>query len=94
MGLTGKINIYFIGIYLTIILNNRVSASIDHLLSIDLNSIQSTTSYGVAHILAALTVTNAELRAKALAEKDMTPEQFEQLQGFKFNSDNIFFSNF
>ena len=68
-----------------------MSASIDHLLSIDLDSIQSTASYGVAHILAALTVTNAELRAKALAEKDMTPEQFEQLQGFNSNNENILF---
>lgn len=41
---------------------------------------RSTASYGIAHILAALTVTNKELRDRALAEKDITPEQFEQLQ--------------
>jgi hypothetical protein len=41
---------------------------------------RSTAAYGIAHILAALTVTNGELHAKALAEKDMTPEQYEQLQ--------------
>jgi hypothetical protein len=41
---------------------------------------RSTSSYGVAHILAALTVTNRELRDKALAEKDITPEQYKQLQ--------------
>jgi hypothetical protein len=34
----------------------------------------------VAHILAAVTVTNNELRAKALAEKDMSVEQYKQLQ--------------
>ena len=41
---------------------------------------RSTASYGVAHIMAALTVTNRELRDKALAEKDITPEQYKQLQ--------------
>ena len=41
---------------------------------------RSTAAYGVAHILAALTVTNRELRDKALAEKEISPEQFKQLQ--------------
>ena len=41
---------------------------------------RSTAPYGVAHILAAVTVTNNELRAKALAEKDMSVEQYKQLQ--------------
>ena len=40
---------------------------------------RSTAAYGIAHILAALTVSNHELRAKALAEKDMSTEQYEQL---------------
>lgn len=42
--------------------------------------VKSTAAYGLAHIMAALTVTNRELRAKALAEKDMTVEQYEQMQ--------------
>jgi hypothetical protein len=41
---------------------------------------RSTAAYGVAHILAALTVTNRELRDRALAERDITAEQFQQLQ--------------
>jgi hypothetical protein len=55
-----------------------VAASIEHLLGLDLDT-RSTIAYGVAHILAAVTVTNKELHAKALAEKDMTVEQYEQL---------------
>lgn len=42
--------------------------------------VRSTAAYGFTHIFAALTVTNSELRAKALAEKDITPAQFEQMQ--------------
>ena len=60
-----------------------MAASLDALLSIDLDptsTARSTAPYGVAHILAALTVTNKELRAKALAEKDISVEQYEQLQ--------------
>jgi hypothetical protein len=56
----------------------RVAASVEHLLGIDLDT-RSTVAYGVAHILAAITVTNKELHAKALAEKDMSVEQYEQL---------------
>lgn len=41
---------------------------------------RSTAPYGVAYILAAVTVTNNELRARALAEKDMSVEQYKQLQ--------------
>lgn len=41
---------------------------------------RSTIAYGVAHILAAVTVTNRELRAKALAEKDISEEQYQQMQ--------------
>lgn len=55
-----------------------MAASIEHLLGIDLDT-RSTIAYGVAHILAAITVTNKELHAKALAEKDMSVEQYEQL---------------
>jgi len=41
---------------------------------------RSTAAYGIAHILASITVTNSELRSIALAEKDISPEQYEQLQ--------------
>ena len=41
---------------------------------------RSTAPYGVAYILASVTVTNNELRARALAEKDMSVEQYKQLQ--------------
>ena len=41
---------------------------------------RSTAAYGLSHIIASITITNYELRARALAEKDMSPEQFEQLQ--------------
>jgi hypothetical protein len=48
-------------------------------LALDLD-VRSTAAYGLAHILAALTVTNQELHAKALQEKDISPEQYEQMQ--------------
>lgn len=41
---------------------------------------KSTTSFGAAHILSNLTVTNRELKASLLAEKDMTIDQYEQLR--------------
>lgn len=44
---------------------------------------RSTAAYGLAHIVCSLTVTNHELRAKALAEKDLTPEQYEQLEALQ-----------
>ena len=47
-------------------------------MKLDLDA-RSTAAYGLTHILCALTVTNRELRAKALADKDITPEQFDQL---------------
>ena len=49
------------------------------LTKLDLDA-RSTAAYGVAHILSSLTVTNRELRALALADKDITPEQYEQMQ--------------
>jgi hypothetical protein len=61
----------------------RVAQSMESLLKLDLDPAttgRSTAPYGVAHILAAVTVTNNELRAKALAEKDMSVEQYKQLQ--------------
>jgi hypothetical protein len=57
----------------------RVAACVAELTKLDLD-VRSTAAYGVAHILCALTVTNRELRAAALADKDITPEQYEQMQ--------------
>ncbi len=58
---------------------DRLAPVIKFLSSLELDE-RSTASYGLAHIFASLTVTNKELRDKALAEKDISPEQFEQLQ--------------
>ena len=41
---------------------------------------RSSAAYGLAHIFATITVTNHELRAASLAEKEMTVEQYEKLQ--------------
>jgi len=57
----------------------RVASAIQLLATLELDA-RSTAGYGLAHIFAALTVTNTELHAIALAEKDMTPEQYEQLK--------------
>lgn len=64
---------------LTVYTVSRVSACVSELVKLDLD-VRSTAAYGVAHILASVTVTNRELRAIALADKDMTPEQYEQMQ--------------
>jgi hypothetical protein len=56
-----------------------VAACIGELTRLDLD-LRSTAAYGVVHILCSLTVTNRELRALALADKDISPEQFEQMQ--------------
>ena len=47
---------------------SRVKACVSELVSLDLD-VRSSAAYGLAHILAALTVTNSELMAKALADK-------------------------
>ena len=57
----------------------RLQASMKLLSSLDLDA-RSSAAYGLAHIFALLTVTNAELHKIALAEKDITPEQFAKLQ--------------
>ncbi len=57
----------------------RVAACIAELTKLDLD-VRSTAAYGLAHILAAVTVTNGELHAKALAAKDISPEQYQQMQ--------------
>lgn len=40
----------------------------------------STLLFGIAHVFASLTVSNYELRDKALAEKGLSAEQYEQLK--------------
>lgn len=57
----------------------RVAPSIDPLLKLEIDP-RSTIGYGVAHILASITVTNRELLKKALADKDITEEQYKQMQ--------------
>ena len=47
---------------------SRVKACVSELVSLDLD-VRSSAAYGLTHILAALTVTNSELMAKALADK-------------------------
>jgi len=37
-------------------------------------------AYGLASIMASLTQSNDDLRREALAEKEITPEQYEQMQ--------------
>lgn len=59
--------------------SSRIAKATDALAKIVVDP-RSTAAYGIAYIFAALTVTNRELRAVALAEKDMTVEQYEKLQ--------------
>jgi hypothetical protein len=59
--------------------SSRVAKATDVLAKIVVDP-RSTAAYGLAYIFAALTVTNRELRAVALAEKEMTVEQYEKLQ--------------
>ena len=58
----------------------RVAPLIDALLSVAGTGRGTTAVYGILHIVAALTVTNGELRQKALAEKGITSEQYEKMQ--------------
>jgi len=57
----------------------RVASAIQLLANLELDA-RSTAGYGLAHIFAALTVTNKELHAIALAAKDLTTEQYDQLK--------------
>lgn len=66
-------------IFALVFFPDRVAACVAELTKLDLDA-RSTAAYGVAHILSSLTVTNRELRALALADKDITPEQYEQMQ--------------
>ena len=54
--------------YICMDVASRVKACVSELVSLDLD-VRSSAAYGLAHILAALTVTNSELMAKALADK-------------------------
>ena len=54
--------------YVCMYVASRVKACVSELVSLDLD-VRSSAAYGLAHILAALTVTNSELMAKALADK-------------------------
>lgn len=69
---------------------NRVSPILTELCSIEVDE-RSTASYGLAFIFANLTVTNWELRALALADKDISVEQYEkmmELQRIKAKDEN------
>lgn len=60
---------------------SRVKAILPSLLSFaEEIDTRSTAAFGLAHIIASLTITNKELRARALAEKGISPEQFDQIQ--------------
>lgn len=59
--------------------SSRIAKAVDVLAKINVDP-RSTVAYGLAYIFAALTVTNRELRAAALAEKEMTLEQYDKLQ--------------
>jgi protein unc-45 len=59
--------------------SSRVAKATEVLSKVSVDS-RSTAAYGLAHIFAALSVTNRELRALALAEKEMTLEQYDKLQ--------------
>lgn len=58
----------------------RVTSIVPSLLTIEKRiDMRSTAAFGLAYILAALTVTNKELKDKALQEKELTTETYEQL---------------
>lgn len=59
--------------------SNRSKAIIADLIKINLPE-DSVANYGLSHVFASLTVTNRELKALALADKEMTLEQYEKLQ--------------
>jgi len=62
--------------------SGRVGGLLSALLDADIDY-QKTAAFGLAHILASLTVSNYELRAKVLADKGITPEQYEVLQNMQ-----------
>ena len=71
--------------------SSRVVSIAPTLLTIESRiDMRSTAAFGLAYILAALTVTNKELRDKALQEKELTNETYEQLMKMQnlHNKDN------
>lgn len=60
----------------------RMSAAVTSIIALagDAARLSNTACYGLAHILCSLTVTNYELQLAALAEKEMTPDQYKQLK--------------
>lgn len=60
----------------------RMSAAVTTIIALanDAARMSNTACFGLAHILCSLTVTNYELQLAALAEKEMTPEQYKQLK--------------
>jgi tetratricopeptide (TPR) repeat protein len=58
--------------------SSRVKSCISELVNLSIPE-GSSALFAIAHIFAALTVTNRELKALALAEKEMTVEQYDQL---------------
>ena len=56
-----------------------MAACVAELTKLDVDA-RSSAAYGVAYILSALTVTNKELRAIALAEKDISLDMYEKMQ--------------
>jgi hypothetical protein len=55
-----------------------VAASINFLAALDVDvNTHTTMTYGLAHCFAMLTVSNHELHQKALAEQNLTPEQYK-----------------
>jgi hypothetical protein len=60
--------------------SSRVVSIVPALLTVESRiDMRSTAAFGLAYILAALTVTNKELRDRALQEKEVTSETYEQL---------------
>jgi tetratricopeptide (TPR) repeat protein len=57
----------------------RIVSCLEEISKVEID-MRSTTAFGIAHIYSQVTVTNRELKALALAEKEMTVEQYDQLQ--------------
>jgi hypothetical protein len=60
----------------------RVASALSSLSSLELD-VRSTAAYGLAYIYAAISITNWELKKNALAEKDMSPEQYDQINNLQ-----------
>lgn len=60
----------------------RVASALLSLSLLELD-VRSTAAYGLAYIYAALSVTNWELKKNALVDKDMSPEQYDQINNLQ-----------